>query len=212
MRRTGFFVGLTLCVGALVASSATIDGTTDDRRHFFSTRPVVVLLDDCDRRDPDWAAIGGCTLPRGKVTTEEFDEYLVSPLVPSIVGHPSWANDPGYVKLRAWKRLRIRNEGGRTHTFTEVASFGGGRVPPLNGVGIPGLTPLTPAPECLSTAVINIPGGAKDETEELGPGNHNFQCCIHPWMRTVVRVGPHHDDDHDDDHDHHKDHHDHDRD
>jgi len=143
MRRTGIFVGLVLCVGILVASSATVGVTADDRKHFFFPRPEVVLLDDCDRRDPDWAAVGGCTLPRGKVTTEEFDSYLVSPLYPSIVGHPSWANDPGYVKLREGKRLRIRNEGGRPHTFTEVASFGGGRVPFLNGVGLPNITPLT---------------------------------------------------------------------
>lgn len=22
----------------------------------------------------------------------------------------------------------------------------------------------------------------------LQPGTHNFQCCIHPWMRTTVKI------------------------
>jgi hypothetical protein len=65
------------------------------------------------------------------------------------------------------------------HTFTEVASFGGGRVPPLN-VG------LAPAPEC--AAAVNVPPGHRIEIEGLEPGNHRFQCCIHPWMRALVKV------------------------
>ena len=32
--------------------------------------------------------------------------------------------------------IKVTNRGGRGHTFTEVAEFGGGRVPPLNvGLG-----------------------------------------------------------------------------
>jgi hypothetical protein len=22
----------------------------------------------------------------------------------------------------------------------------------------------------------------------LSPGNHRFQCCIHPWMRALIKV------------------------
>jgi hypothetical protein len=22
----------------------------------------------------------------------------------------------------------------------------------------------------------------------LAPGNHRFQCCIHPWMRAIIKV------------------------
>ena len=76
---------------------------------------------------------------------------------------------------------------GRVHTFTEVANFGGGRVPPLN-LSQPGIPPLTQAPECVAPGVVDIPGGGKDVVGGLTPGNHRFQCCIHPWMRTLVKV------------------------
>jgi hypothetical protein len=44
-----------------------------------------------------------------------------------------------------------------------------------------------PAPECLAlapTAFIAPGGTGHDEVEE--PGTELYQCCIHPWMRTVV--------------------------
>ena len=28
------------------------------------------------------------------------------------------------------------------------------------------------------------------EVDNLTPGNHKFQCCIHPWMRAIVKVKP----------------------
>jgi len=24
--------------------------------------------------------------------------------------------------------------------------------------------------------------------EDLKPGTHNFQCCVHPWMRSTVKI------------------------
>ena len=186
MRRTGIFGTLLICVGVLVASSATIDVKADNDRNV-GTRDVA-MRDDCDPNDPAWGATGGCNLPNGTVTEEDFRAYLFSPLIVTVVGHPAWAFDPMSVKSRAGKRLRISNEGGRTHTFTKVAEYGGGVVPFLNGVGTPGKTPLTPAPECSSPAFIPIPGCGRDETEELAAGDHKFQCCLHPWMRTLVRV------------------------
>jgi hypothetical protein len=47
---------------------------------------------------------------------------------------------------------------------------------------------LIPAPECLAAGVINIAGGGRDVVDGLTAGNHRFQCCIHPWMRTLVKV------------------------
>ena len=43
------------------------------------------------------------------------------------------------------KRIQVKNEGGRPHTFTKVAEFGGGRVPPL-------LVGTQLAPECALAA------------------------------------------------------------
>jgi plastocyanin len=184
MRGTGIFVALLACVGLLVAKAATIDVVAGSDEY---GKREVVLRDDCDPTDPGWAPTGGCNRPEGDVNLAEFNSLRLSPLAPSVIGHPAWWFDPNYLKAKAGQRLKISNEGGRTHTFTEVANFGGGRVPPLNAsqVGIP---PLTPAPECLASGVVDIPGGGKEVVDGLTPGNHRFQCCIHPWMRTLVKV------------------------
>jgi plastocyanin len=183
MRRTGIFLALFVCVGLLVGATASIDVAAGDDRG--AGNRDVVLLDDCDPTDLAWAPTGGCNLPNGDVTLAEFNAFLVSPLSLSTVGHPAWTFEPTYQKLEGGKRIRVRNEGGRTHTFTEVAQFGGGRVPPLN-VG------LIPAPECRAPGVVDIPGGGRDVVEGLAPGDHRFQCCIHPWMRALVTVQDNH--------------------
>ena len=96
----------------------------------------IAIRDNCDPADPGWAPTGGCLLKRGDVSIAEFNALLRSPLtIPAngqLIAHPSWRNEPSYVSIESGKTLRIVNEGGRTHTFTEVAQFGGGRVPPLN--------------------------------------------------------------------------------
>ena len=82
----------------------------------------------------------------------------------------------------------IENRGGEDHTFTEVAQFGGGVVGVLNGLsGNP-----VPAPECLGPLDIIHAGevveGPTAGSSNLPVGIHRFQCCIHPWMRTVIEV------------------------
>jgi plastocyanin len=112
-------------------------------------------------------------------------------LAPSVIGHQAWWFDPTYLQVKSGQRVKIHNEGGRVHTFTEVAQFGGGRVPPLNA-GQPGTPSMSPAPECVAPGVVDIPGGGKDVVDGLTEGNHKFQCCIHPWMRTLIKVAPEH--------------------
>jgi plastocyanin len=146
----------------------------------------IAMRDDCDPDDPAWTPTGGCTLRGGDVDLAEFNGELVSPLSLSTIGHQAWRNDPSYLKIETGESVRVSNRGGRVHTFTEVANFGGGRVPPLN-VG------LAPAPEC-ATAV-NVPPGQRIELKQLAPGNHRFQCCIHPWMRALVKVQTEQEDD-----------------
>ena len=142
----------------------------------------IAILDDCDSSDPDWAPTGGCALRDGAVREDEFGELLVSSLALSVVGHPGWRNQPSYLRVPVGTSVLVTNEGGRLHTFTPVAAFGGGRVPPLN-VG------LTPAPECLTTPDPNQVGpGGRKEINNLSAGNHRFQCCIHPWMRALIKV------------------------
>jgi hypothetical protein len=147
----------------------------------------IAIRDDCDPRDPGWAPTGGCLLRRGNVTFAEFNRELSSPLSLSVVGHQGWRNDPSYLVTLAGGTVQVRNAGGRAHTFTEVAQFGGGKVPnPALNKG------LVTAPECPGS--VNIPPGGTTEVSGLAVGDHRFQCCIHPWMRELIKVKAHQDD------------------
>ena len=105
-----------------------------------------------------------------------------------LIGHPAWRNEPSYLSIGTGRPVTITNDGGRVHTFTRVAHFGGGRVPPLN-------RSLVPAPECLTSGG-DVPAGGRTQVDGLDPGVHRFQCCFHPWMRATVRVVANDDDDH----------------
>jgi plastocyanin len=147
----------------------------------------IAVVDDCLPGDPGWDPTGGCSLKphQGDVSTAEFFSLLTSPLTnpPNafLIGHPSWRNDPSHLTTPRGKTVRVTNKGGRGHTFTEVANFGGGFVPQLN-IG------LSQAPQCTPTGTIPLPPGATVTLTGLLPGLHKFQCCIHPWMRATIRV------------------------
>jgi plastocyanin len=140
----------------------------------------ISILDYCDPADPLWAPTGGCLLKEGDVTFAEFTDLLDSVLSPTVVGHPAWRFEPSFVSIEEpHQTVRVANQGGRGHTFTEVAEFGGGFVPSLR-VG------LKMAPECASATV--IAPGDKVELRGLSPGDHRFQCCIHSWMHALIKV------------------------
>ena len=152
----------------------------------------IAIRDDCDPTDPGWAPTGGCTLKDGDVGTAEFFAELTSvPASGQLVGHQAWRNDPSYLKIETDDSVRVRNRGGRVHTFTEVGAFGGGRVAILN-------QGQTLAPGCESAT--DLPPGAGVTLRGFTPGNHKFQCCIHPWMRAIVKVKAEEDDEDNDDH------------
>lgn len=145
----------------------------------------ISVMDTCDPGDEAWEPTGGCSQKqqRGDVTTAEFFALLRSPLtIPDnafLIGHPAWRNEPSHVTFNQGRSLRATNRGGRGHSFTEVANFGGGVVDILN-IG------LDPAPEC--AALRPLPPGEAQVFSNLSAGLHKFQCCIHPWMRATVRV------------------------
>jgi plastocyanin len=181
------FLGLLATLLALSAAgfaAATPTSRSDDgdgRKH-------IAMRDDCDPKDPAWAAVGGCDLKRGDVSFQEFLGELDSPLALAVIGHQAWRNDPSYLKIRAGQTVRVKNEGGRVHTFTKVAAFGGGKVPnPALNEG------LVTAPECPGS--IDIAPGESTNVSGLAAGNHRFMCCIHPWMRALIKVKPHGKDD-----------------
>jgi len=193
MRNTGTLLALLAAssiASLFVGSSRTKPLAADDHNR------KIAIRDDCDPRDPAWNPSGGCALEEGDVTNAEFGVELQSTLAPtSVIGHQAWRNDPPYLKIREGQTVRVRNRGGRAHTFTEVANFGGGKIPN------PGLNKgLLTAPEC--PASTNLAPGASTTVENLAAGNHRFQCCIHPWMRAIVKVKPAGDDDDEEDDDH----------
>jgi plastocyanin len=105
-------------------------------------------------------------------------------------GHPSlnWDFEPDSVTVPRGTVIKVTDQGGEPHTFTEVKEFGGGFLPPLNGPG------ETSVPECVGgfstvdVAKTRIIQGSTIEIPNLDKGVHRFQCCIHPWMRVTVNV------------------------
>ena len=182
-----------LASGLAVLVSLWVIGTNVGTAQVNSNDANVAIVDNCDPATFNVAiGPGTCaTTPHPHDTPFlEFIGLLFSPLAANVIGHPAWQFAPGYVSVRAGQTVRATNAGGETHTFTEVTAFGGGFVPPLNGVGGPaGTVPLVPAPACLApTATTTVTPGRTVLIKQLSPGVHKFQCCIHPWMRAVVDV------------------------
>jgi hypothetical protein len=101
---------------------------------------------------------------------------------------PGWDFEPDSAVIGEGGVLSIVDQGGEPHTFTEVAKFGGGFVPPLNEPG------QDTVPECLggfkniAVARTRILQGSTIRVAGLSKGDHLFQCCIHPWMKFKVTV------------------------
>ena len=185
MRRLALLVGGLVVLVGLWAIGARV---TTAQVH--SNDADIAMVDNCDPATFNAAIPGVCaTTPHQHDTTfQEFFGDLFSPLAANVIGHPAWQFSPGYISVRAGQTVRATNTGGEDHTFTEVAAFGGGFVPPLNGVGGPaGTLPIVPAAACLASPTV-VAAGDTIQIKGLSPGVHKFQCCIHPWMRAVVDV------------------------
>lgn len=143
------------------------------------------MYDDCEPTSFNAVLGDGACIGNGHTT---FDEFIAE--LAETQDARKWRNQPSATHVNVGKPTLIENLGGEVHTFTKVANFGGGFVPDLNGIsGNP-----VPAPECLNFgAIVFIPAGASEEgptagTTDLPVGTSRFQCCIHPWMRTVIQV------------------------
>ena len=101
---------------------------------------------------------------------------------------PGWDFEPDTVHIKTGTILSVVDQGGEPHTFTEVAHFGGGFIPPLNA------PEEDTVPECaggfsqVAVAKTRILQGSSVHITDLSKGEHRFQCCIHPWMRVKVEV------------------------
>jgi hypothetical protein len=142
-------------------------------------RPINVM-DACD--GPSFNAVigpGTCARPNGV----NFNEFVAQLTAHQSAG--AWHNAPAQTDAWVGDALIAVNKGGEVHTFTKVAQFGGGIVPFLNQLaGTPNVVP-----ECLNLppSEFMLPGGTDQETLDA-TGDIKFQCCIHPWMTTTVRV------------------------
>ena len=142
------------------------------------------LLDDCEPISFNQTFGDGICTGNGHTTAQEF----LAELQATQDAH-KWRNQPSEALLNVGRPTLIENRGGENHTFTPVAEFGGGFIVPLNILsGNP-----DPAPECLGAGVVVIPPGGVEVgptagSSDLPVGTHKFQCCIHPWMRTVIEV------------------------
>jgi len=141
---------------------------------------VVTLFDACDPETFNAAlGAGACTRSGGV----RFDTFLEQLGRHHSIG--AWHFAPSNVTMKVGELLVATNRGGEVHTFTEVEEFGGGFVDQLNQ--LTGLTEV--APECAALAGGGrIAPGASSSEEEDEAGVEKYQCCIHPWMRTEVRI------------------------
>ena len=100
---------------------------------------------------------------------------------------PGWDFEPDSLTIKKGTVVSVVDQGGEPHTFTEVKHFGGGFVAGLNH-GEPTV------PECaggfanVAVARTRIVQGSHLDIPDLSKGKHQFQCCIHPWMRMEVDV------------------------
>jgi len=136
----------------------------------------IVLRDLCG--GDTWAPFGGCAI-NGPVERPEWLERVLA-----TGSHPLWANSPVQTSVQEGTTLEVVNVGGRPHSLTRVANFGGGALPLLNTREDTAI----PAPECLQDFEAITPAGGSLFHTFTGLGEQRFQCCFHPWMRTTVNV------------------------
>lgn len=148
----------------------------------------VVALDECDPATFNAPTAAGPDFCRnvavGASTT--FSDLVA--LAQKGSPDPKWDFEPDALSIKQETILSVVDQGGEPHTFTEVAKFGGGFIPGLNGPG------EDTVPECsggfsrVEVARTRLLQGSQLQLTGLSKGEHLFQCCIHPWMRTKVEV------------------------
>jgi plastocyanin len=147
----------------------------------------VVALDECDPatfNDPAAVGPGFCKNVALGASTKFADLFSKAA---NGTPDPNWDFEPDAMSIKEGTTLFVVDQGGEPHTFTEVKQFGGGFIGPLNGGE-------ATVPECaggfsnIAVARTRILQGSTSQVIGLSKGEHLFQCCIHPWMRTKVEV------------------------
>lgn len=165
--RRAAFVAASLCALAAVLPAPAAAGSVLN----------VQIMDRCDPASFNAMFGDVCALRTSGVPVEQF----LSRVNPDDFGHSAWRFSPAHRTLRPGDVLHLDNRGGETHSFTEVAAFGGGIVPPLNAVFPPGTPLAVPIGDPRF-----LPAGGELEFGGLSAGTHRFECLIHPWMEATI--------------------------
>jgi len=184
-------VGMLVLTVALVSLFAPGSGTPAETK-------AVKIRDECDPTTFNAVLGPGACVGDGKTTFAEFIQELTADQ-----SVEAWRFSPPNFDVVAGKMLLLESRGGETHTFTKVEQFGGGFVPGLNA---PSGNPH-PRPECaillpdgrlrpqpVSESNIFVEAGETEAGPTAGGAilpageESRFQCCIHPWMRTIIKV------------------------
>jgi plastocyanin len=178
-----------LLAGCLMFAGATLALAQDDSHHEHSPRLAqVVALDECDPTTFN-AALGPDFCKNVALAALGYATTLSDLLAEAAAGHPNpgWDFEPDTVKIAEGTTLSVVDQGGEPHTFTEVEQFGGGFIAGLNHGE-------ATVPECaggfskVAVAKTRILQASTVDVTGLSKGEHHFQCCIHPWMRTKIEV------------------------
>jgi plastocyanin len=181
-----FMSRFTLIKVGLVAAGLVFAGAAHEELAPPPASVQVVALDECDPSTfnaalgPDFCknvTLGAFTVLNDLITNAQAKNP-----------DPGWDFEPDALTIREGTTVNVVDQGGEPHTFTEVAHFGGGFIPLLN-------TPdQTTVPECaggfknIAVARTRILQGSQLQVTGLSKGEHDFQCCIHPWMHLKVEV------------------------
>ncbi|HVQ47843.1 MAG TPA: hypothetical protein VMS62_13535 [Gemmatimonadales bacterium] len=144
----------------------------------------ILMMDACDPTTFDAnVEPGTCVGRHGGV---KFDQFIAELTLTQKAG--AWHFAPPNTTAREGQTLVATNNGGEIHTFTRVSQFGGGLVPDLNRLS----GNLQVATECTKLDDDDfVPPGGTYEEEVGSEDTQLFECCIHPWMRTVVHTHDH---------------------
>jgi plastocyanin len=170
--RAAGLAAIAVAVVLLVPVTAGADPTT------------IKMKDDCD------PATFNLAVPATPPTCVGSGGTTFNDFIGQLVDHKfagAWRFSPSRLKIDAGSSLRLVNQGGETHTLTQVTQFGGGGiVPPLNQILFG-----TPTPPTFFFGPPNfVPAGGTSTIgpDILTPGTHLLICIIHPWMEETIVV------------------------
>lgn len=170
MRPTSLRMGALVATGVFALAASTPADASSGQR--------IRLLDDCEVESFEAALGAGACVGDGGT---EFDELIEE--LEEDGEHNKWATNPEKTHIEHGESLRVVNKGGEVHSFTHVKGFGAGCVPELNAIlGLDG----PPVSDCSQVRILFHNDHMK--VHRLKPGKHRFQCMVHPWMHTTVKV------------------------